>query len=64
VIHYHIFLFCSGIHPTNVTYSITRSTADAEGLHDMPQIQKIAFEKTCNRKVTFKDTEGQHNFCY
>jgi len=30
--------------------------ADAEELRDTPQIQKIAHEKACNGKTTFKDT--------
>jgi len=40
---------------------ITRSSADAEGPRDAPQIQNIALEKTCNREMTFKDTQGDYN---
>jgi len=34
----------------------TRSSADAEGLRDVSQIQNIPLEKACNRGMTFKDT--------
>jgi len=34
----------------------TRSSADAEGPRDAPQIRNIAHEKVCNRRMTFKDT--------
>jgi len=42
---------------------VTRSSADAEKLHDAPQIRNIAFENTCDRKKTFKDTQGHYHYC-
>jgi len=36
----------------------TRSSADAEGLHDTPQIQNITLKKACNRGMTFKDSRS------
>jgi len=39
----------------------TRSTADTEGLCNVSQILNIAFEKACNKRMTFKDTQGHHN---
>ena len=32
----------------------TRSSANAEGPRDAPQIRNIALEKACNRGMTFK----------
>jgi len=42
----------------------TRSSADAEAPHDVPQIWNITFEKACNRGTTFKDSKGHYNCCY
>ena len=42
----------------------TRSSADAEGPRDAPQIRNIALAKACNRWMTFKDTQGHCNCCY
>jgi len=44
--------------------SQTRSSADAEGLHDMPQIGNVVLGKVCNKGITFKDTQGHYNCCY
>jgi len=44
-------------------HNSTRSSADAEGLHDMPQIRKITLAKGCNRATTFKDTQGYYSCC-
>ena len=35
----------------------TRSSAEAEGPRDAPQIRNITLEKACNRGMTFKDTQ-------
>ena len=35
----------------------TKSSADAEGSRDAPEIRNIAHEKACNRETTFKDTQ-------
>ena len=39
----------------------TRSSADAEGQRDAPQIRNIALEKACNKGMTFKDTQGRYS---
>jgi len=44
--------------------SNTRSSADAKAPHDVPLIQNIALVKACDRRMTFKDTQGHHNCCY
>jgi len=28
------------------------------------QVQSIVLEKACNRRMTFKDTQGHYNYCY
>jgi len=44
----------------------TRSSADAEELHDVPQIQNITPKKVYSREreMTFKDIQGHHNCSY
>jgi len=37
--------------------TLTRSYADAKGLHDKPHIWNITLEKACNTGMTFKDTQ-------
>ena len=39
----------------------TRSSADAKGPRDAPQIRNIALEKVCNRGRTFKDTQDERS---
>ena len=43
--------------------NINRSHADAEGLHDVPQMQNIAPKKACNEGTTFTDIQGHYNCC-
>jgi len=45
-------------------YKLTKSSADAVGSRDAPQIRNIALEKACNREMIFKDTQGHYNCCY
>jgi len=40
--------------------SNARSSADAKGSRDAPQIRDIALEKACNKEMTFKDTQGHY----
>ena len=37
-----------------------RSSADAEGPRDAQQILNITLGKACNRRMTFKDTQGHY----
>jgi len=39
----------------------TRSSADADRLHNTPKILYIALEKASNRGINFKDTQGHYN---
>jgi len=37
---------------------------DVEGPHNALRIRNIALKKACNSGLTFKDTQGHHNYCY
>jgi len=41
-----------------------KNSADAEGPCDVIQIRNIALEKTGNRGMIFKYTQGHYNCCY
>jgi len=47
-----------------VTQKLTRSSADAEGPHDVTQKYKILHLKRLALEKTFKDTKGHYNCCY
>jgi len=52
------------LHKTKKMAENTRSSANADGPHDMPQIRNIALEKLCNRGMTLNDAQDHYNCCY
>jgi len=59
--HTAAYLIDAGTDNRTYNNEQTRSSADAQGPRDEPQIPKITLEKAFNRGMTLKDTQGHYN---